>query len=292
MPAIDPLLRQILQRNATFADLAGEKPLQLQVFGDTVYGAIMHSHRIEEMIREIAPPALAATLSQAPFRFNYELDGAIFQVEGQLGDALSRRAARVRIEPLQKTPTLPETTPVSLQKAPVLDDSTPNLPPKTDLRWMTFLNGQQSAPTDAAVITARLLSGDLPPATMVWKPGLPSWIPAPDSPLWPSQLPKPFGAHSPHAQQGDGTGGLIPFKNPQALLSYYIGLFALLPCLGLGMGPAALILGVRGLQYAKANPICKGTVHAWIGIVCGGLWTLVHWGVAILLLLYSASNRN
>ncbi len=79
--------------------------------------------------------------------------------------------------------------------------------------------------------------------------------------------------------------GLFLNKNPQALLAYYIGLLSLLPVLGLGMAPTALILGVKGLKYARQNPIVKGQAHAWIGIVCGGFWSLVHWGIAIALLI-------
>ena len=81
---------------------------------------------------------------------------------------------------------------------------------------------------------------------------------------------------------GDGTGGVIPYKNPKALLAYYIGLFAILPVFGLGMGPAALILGIQGLKYAQQYPVVKGQVHAWIGIVLGALWTLVHFGLLIV----------
>ncbi|MFM8288137.1 MAG: hypothetical protein ACKOGA_15565, partial [Planctomycetaceae bacterium] len=76
-------------------------------------------------------------------------------------------------------------------------------------------------------------------------------------------------------EEGDSTGGLIPYKNPKALMAYYIGLFSLFPCFILGW--VALFLGIQGLSAAKKNPKVKGTVHAWIGILVGGffglLWT-------------------
>jgi hypothetical protein len=84
---------------------------------------------------------------------------------------------------------------------------------------------------------------------------------------------------------GDNTGGVIPFKNPQALISYYVGLFSLIPVFGLFMGPAAVILGVLGLKYAKRHPIVKGQVHAWVGIVCGGFWTIVYWGLLFAMVM-------
>jgi len=78
---------------------------------------------------------------------------------------------------------------------------------------------------------------------------------------------------------GDGTGGLIPFKNPKALLAYYLGIFSGLPLIGLPIGVAAFVLGIMGLRDRERNPIIKGSVHAGIGIGCGGffalLWTLV-----------------
>ena len=37
----------------------------------------------------------------------------------------------------------------------------------------------------------------------------------------------------PQANQGDATGGLIPYKNAPALLAYYISLLSLIPILGI-----------------------------------------------------------
>lgn len=99
----------------------------------------------------------------------------------------------------------------------------------------------------------------------------------PDSNLTPPPIPSATGALStPVPTGGDATGGLIPYKNSKALLSYYIGLFSALPVLGLPMGIAAVILGVKGLRAAKENPIIKGKAHAWVGIVCGAFWTLFY----------------
>jgi ribosomal protein S27E len=64
---------------------------------------------------------------------------------------------------------------------------------------------------------------------------------------------------------------VIPYKNPKALLAYYFAVFALIPCVGLFLGYAALVLGILGLRYAKAHPEARGKVHAWIGIILGGL---------------------
>jgi hypothetical protein len=87
----------------------------------------------------------------------------------------------------------------------------------------------------------------------------------------------------PPAQQGDGTGGLIPYKNPKALSSYYIGLFSLIPVASLVMAPLAIYLGIQGLKFAKENPIVKGKAHAWVGIICGTFWTVVYYGMLIMM---------
>lgn len=108
-------------------------------------------------------------------------------------------------------------------------------------------------------------------------------IPRPVAPPIPSPTAPPHYASSPPGEmQGDTTGGLIPYKNPNALLAYYIGLFSLLPVFGLAMGPAALVLGIKGLKYARQFPIVKGQIHAWVGIICGAFWTIVHYAALLL----------
>jgi hypothetical protein len=82
-------------------------------------------------------------------------------------------------------------------------------------------------------------------------------------------------------EEGDATGGLIPYKNGMALASYYTGVFSLIPCFGLILGPIALVLGVMGLKYAKKHPTARGQAHAWVGIVLGALVLLAHVGIVI-----------
>jgi hypothetical protein len=108
----------------------------------------------------------------------------------------------------------------------------------------------------------------------------------PEDPYLPPQV-----QHAPPPQdtEGDATGGIIPYKNPPALAAYYLGLFSLLPCIGLLLAVPALILGIIGLQKRKQNPAVKGSVHAWIGVIMGGLFTLI-WGGLIIAALIAAAN--
>lgn len=80
----------------------------------------------------------------------------------------------------------------------------------------------------------------------------------------------------PQSAAGDATGGIIPYKNPHALIAYYLGIFSCLPFLGFFLGCAAVPLGIIGLKKRKANPLIKGSVHAWIGIVCGSMGILFY----------------
>ena len=70
--------------------------------------------------------------------------------------------------------------------------------------------------------------------------------------------------------------GLIPVKNMQALISYYLAIFSLIPVMGIPLGITAFVLGIRGLGYAKVHPEAKGAIHAWIGIVLGGLSAIAY----------------
>lgn len=76
------------------------------------------------------------------------------------------------------------------------------------------------------------------------------------------------------AEQGDATGGVIPYKNAPALVAYYFGVFSIIPCFPIGI--VALVLGIMGLKKAKQNPLVRGQVHAWIGIIVGGLFGLLY----------------
>lgn len=66
-------------------------------------------------------------------------------------------------------------------------------------------------------------------------------------------------------------GGLIPYKNAKSLWAYYLGVFSLIPCLGIFIGTAAVIMGFYGLKFYKANPEAGGKAHSITGIVLGGI---------------------
>ena len=99
--------------------------------------------------------------------------------------------------------------------------------------------------------------------------------------LRPAPGPPPAG--------GDASlGGLIPYKNTCALIGYYLGVFSLIPCLGVLLGIPAFILGIIGLRHANEHPEANGKVHAWVGIILGGLVIVAH--VASVVVLWRMSR--
>jgi hypothetical protein len=96
------------------------------------------------------------------------------------------------------------------------------------------------------------------------------------------------------ADADDPVATIIPYRNGRALAAYYLGVFSLIPCLGLFLGPAAFIFGILGLRYVRANPRAKGTGHAIAGIVLGSLTTLANIGMLLFVIIgmiYSAQRR-
>ena len=78
---------------------------------------------------------------------------------------------------------------------------------------------------------------------------------------------------------------VIPYKNPKALVGYYLGLFSIMPVLGMILGPVALVLGVMGLRDRARNPEIHGMAHAIVALVVGGIGTLMNLGIVTLIII-------
>jgi hypothetical protein len=77
---------------------------------------------------------------------------------------------------------------------------------------------------------------------------------------------------------------LVPFKNAPSLVGYYLGIFSLIPCFGLLLGPAAVVFGVLGLRQSRRLPGNVGKAHAWVALICGGIASIVNIGAFALML--------
>jgi len=158
--------------------------------------------------------------------------------------------------------------------------------------WHVSRGQRQAGPYAAAELGQMAADGRLQRTDLVWKQGMAGWQPAGElRGLFgdaANGTPPPLG---PPPELGDSTGGLIPYKNPKALIAYYTGLF-LSPCclVGLPLGLVPLTFGILGLRDRGRNPVIKGSVHAWIGIVLGGLsvvMTVVVWILWLSGMLFS-----
>lgn len=117
--------------------------------------------------------------------------------------------------------------------------------------------------------------------------------PSPQTPLPPPVLPQqpwqpPYGPPGQTPPSSDPVAALIPYKNAPALSSYYMGLFSGIPLIGLFLAGAAIVMGIRGLDQAKANPAVRGKTHAIVGIITGtigGLFNLLIIGLILMALL-------
>jgi predicted Zn finger-like uncharacterized protein len=78
---------------------------------------------------------------------------------------------------------------------------------------------------------------------------------------------------------------LIPYRNGRALAAYYCAVFSTIPCVGLLLGPIAVLLGFLGLRYVSAHPSAKGTGHAIFALIWGALTALANWGVVLVILI-------
>lgn len=97
------------------------------------------------------------------------------------------------------------------------------------------------------------------------------------------ELPPVFDTSD--GQATDVVSTIIPYTNPLALTSYYLGCFSAIPLLGLLLGPAALVTGILGLRKRMKHPEMKGLAHALVGVIVGGLVFLAHLGVILLIVL-------
>ena len=141
--------------------------------------------------------------------------------------------------------------------------------------------GQEYGPADLSQIERWAQEGRIPPESMVVPDDGREPYPAVDEPRLRVHILAPptrsTGVVDPNEEEGPA---LIPYKNPAALVGYYISICSCIPVVGLVLGPIAIFLGIRGLIQVSRHPKRKGTVHAWIAIALGLIGTAI--GVGML----------
>lgn len=99
-------------------------------------------------------------------------------------------------------------------------------------------------------------------------------------------------ASAPPPRADSRVAALIPTGNPNALVAYYLGVFSLVPCFGLFIGIPALVLGLKGRRYALDHPEAYGKVHAWVGILAGGIFGTIWIALTIVLVVATLRSRS
>jgi len=153
--------------------------------------------------------------------------------------------------------------------------------------------GQQLGPYSLRELNEEIAAGRIRPADwMAWHKGCTGWIPLAGLAglATASVMPPGMTAPPPPPVQGDVTGGVIPYKNPQALIAYYCSMLGLLPLLGIPFALAAVILGPLGLKRCRHTPAVKGEVHAWIGIVLG--WISLLFQIALVVIMIAIAKSR
>lgn len=84
--------------------------------------------------------------------------------------------------------------------------------------------------------------------------------------------PPPPAREAGAAQRTDAFSGIVPYRNAYALFGYYLAVFSIIPFVGSLLGIAGFVLGLLGLRHVREHPEARGKVHAWIGIIVGGLF--------------------
>lgn len=142
--------------------------------------------------------------------------------------------------------------------------------------------GQQLGPFSEPELRTMLATGQASPSDLGCVAGDSEWKPLSALlNITPAQIPS-----------SDAASTIIPYKNPPALIGYYLGVFSLIPCIGFLIGIPALILGIVGLKKSKEAPGSKGKAHAWTAIILGSI-AIVLWGVlGALFVIGSMADRR
>lgn len=163
----------------------------------------------------------------------------------------------------------------------------------------SFPLGQFSALQGEASIVSPVQAGAVvpaPPPMPSAPPGFSAQTPPyyPHYPLSDGQF-VPGAYAAPYPPTPNIIDTIIPMRNPKALAGYYLGVFSVIPVLGILLGIAAFTLGIMGLKEANREPAIKGKTHAWVGILVGGFFGfgyLILTALAVIAVLTSSHSGN
>ncbi len=133
-------------------------------------------------------------------------------------------------------------------------------------QWFYGENGQQSGPVEDAEFSALIASQRITPATMVWREGMPTWVPL-------YQIQASGGVqYQPVPQM---IGMMNPTTSGLAIASLVFGICGLVSCM-VFLGIPAVVLGHMALNQITHSPVpMVGRGMALAGLICGYLASLM-----------------
>ena len=155
-------------------------------------------------------------------------------------------------------------------------------------------DGQEYGLIPAAKIKQWISEGRVEKNTPVFPDGGEDWVFLGSLPEFSEAFasPSPVTVPGAAAKSGGGLNVVIPYKNIRALFAYYLAVFSVVPILGMPLGLAGFVLGILGLRYLGKNPSAGGKVHAWIGIVLGGLFGFGYLALIILVVIVAVAGKH
>ena len=133
--------------------------------------------------------------------------------------------------------------------------------------WYYEKNGQHNGPVTQGRIAELAEIGEIEAETLVWKEGLPDWVPARRLRFLP--FTPPGGSTS----SGDDSGMrlIAPVGvSGWAIASGYLGLVSVL----ILPAPFAILTGVMAIRDIRKNPKNHGMGRAIFGIIMGALFSI------------------
>jgi hypothetical protein len=130
-------------------------------------------------------------------------------------------------------------------------------------------DGNEYGPVSARQIKHWIAENRVDQKTPIFPDGAADWVFLNSLPEFKAVFaPPPLGGMR---SEGGGLNAVIPYKNVRALVAYYFAVFSVIPILGMPLGFIGMALGISGLRFQRQHPRAGEKVHAWIGIVLGGL---------------------
>ncbi|MCH2161368.1 MAG: hypothetical protein MK085_05795 [Phycisphaerales bacterium] len=156
---------------------------------------------------------------------------------------------------------------------------------------VTLASGQVFGPVTQEELVHWAREGRVPAEGMVQGPDMPPvaagslpWFAEARARAVPPRSPEGLGAGAPPPNAMDH---VIPVRNGPALISWYLGVFSLIPFLGIPLGIAAIITGAIGLKKSKAANVKVGFWHGLLGMLLGILSTFGYTAIVILIIAFN-----